>query len=138
MFEHDVEQTTYLSTTTIALATIIELTALIVGSRWDHWQYAVFAFWWLTVLVSLISTTSTYWLLIRDEKVAIDNLTPTLMYPATGLLATASAGSVLVSYTPLSIKLSQPVIIVAYLLLGAGESSHPESIYTFFRVREYD
>lgn len=122
LFEHDIEQTTYLSTTTIALATIVELAALICGSRWNNWQYAVFAFWWFTVLISLVSSTAVYWLLIRDEKVAIDNLTPTLMYPTTGLLATATAGSVVVNYTPLSIKLSMPVIIVSYLLLGAGTS----------------
>ena len=120
LFETDVEQTAYLSTTTIATATIVELTALICGSRWNNWQYACFAFWWFTVLMSLVSTVTTYWILIRDESVAIDNLTPTLMYPATGLLATASAGSVVVSYTPLSVELAQPVIIVAYLLLGAG------------------
>merc|ERR1711920_486634 len=42
------------------------------------------------------------------------------MYPVTGLLASATAGSVLVGYTPLSTGLSQPVIIVSYLLLGAG------------------
>lgn len=122
MFETDVEQTTYLSTTSIAAATIVELLALICGSRWNNWQYASFALWWAVVLLSVTSATTTYWLLVRDEKVAIDNLTPTLLYPTTGLLATATAGSVVVGYTPLSITLSMPVIVVSYLLLGAGES----------------
>ncbi|WVF70057.1 hypothetical protein IAT40_004844 [Kwoniella sp. CBS 6097] len=120
MFESDVEQTTYLSTTTIASATLVELVSLVCGSTWHNWQYACFGLWWATVLLSLISSTTTYWLLIRDEEVEISNLTPTLMYPVTGLVATASAGSVLVEYTPLSVKLAMPVVIVSYLLVGAG------------------
>lgn len=72
--------------------------------------------------MSIVSATATYWLLVRDEKVAIDNLAPTLLYPTTGLLATATAGSVVVSYTPLTIGLSMPVVVVSYFLLGAGES----------------
>ncbi|OCF37564.1 hypothetical protein I316_00690 [Kwoniella heveanensis BCC8398] len=120
MFESDVEQTTYLSTTTIAAATLVELVSLICGSTWHNWQYACYGLWWATVLLSLISSTTTYWLLIRDEEVEISNLTPTLIYPVTGLVATASAGSVLVEYTPLSVRLAMPVVIVAYLLVGAG------------------
>jgi len=121
LFESDVEQTTYLSTTTIAAATLVELVSLVCGAKWNHWQHACFALWWVTVSLGLFSATTTYWLLIRDEKVSIENLSPTLMYPVTGLLASATAGSVLVGYTPLSTGLSQPVIIVSYLLLGAGE-----------------
>lgn len=121
MFESEVEQTTYLSTTTIAASTIVEMISLVCGSTWKNWQYASFAFWWATVLLALISATTTYWLLIRDEQVSIANLSPTLLYPTTGLLATASAGSVLVSYTTLSVRLAVPVVIVSYLLLGAGE-----------------
>ncbi|KAK4689577.1 hypothetical protein P7C73_g534, partial [Tremellales sp. Uapishka_1] len=120
MFEHDVEQTTYLSTISISLSTLTELVSLICGSEWDKWQYVSFAFWWITVALALVTTSITYWLLIRDEEVSISNLSPTLMYPTTGLLASASAGSVLVSYTPLSVGLSMPVVIVSYLLLGAG------------------
>ena len=123
MFENDVEQTTYLSTTTIASATLTELVSLICGSTWHDWQYVSYAFWWATVALTLVSGTTTYWLLIRDEEVHLSNLSPTLMYPTTGLVATATAGSVLINYTPLSIGLSMPVLIVSYILLGAGEWS---------------
>lgn len=43
------------------------------------------------------------------------------MYPTTGLVATASAGSVLINYTPISVGLAMPVLVVSYILLGAGE-----------------
>lgn len=121
MFSSDIEQTTYLSTTAIATATLTELVSLEVGSIWDKWQYVCFAFWWATLLVAIVASIATYWLLIRDEEVHMENLNPTLMYPVTGLLACASAGSVLVSYTPLGDWLSMPVIIVSYIVLGAGE-----------------
>ena len=122
LFETDIEQTTYLSTTAIAAATLVELVSLVCGAKWAHWDVACFALWWVTLAFSIFSATTVYWLLIRDENVKIENLSPTLMYPVTGLLASATAGSVLVGYTKLSVGLSQPVIIVSYLLLGAGES----------------
>lgn len=121
MFESDVEQTTYLSTTTIAAATLTELVSLVCGSTWHSWQYVSFAFYWATVALTLVSATTTYWLLIRDEEVHLSNLSPTLMYPTTGLVATASSGSVLINYTPLSVGLSMPVLVVSYILLGAGQ-----------------
>ncbi len=121
MFESEVEQTTYLSTTTIAAATLTELVCLICGSTWHNWRYVGYAFWWATVAQSLVSSTITYWLLIRDEEVHLSNLSPTLMYPTTGLVATASAGSVLINYTPISVGLAMPVLVVSYILLGAGE-----------------
>lgn len=123
MFESDVEQTTYLSTTTIAAATLTELVSLICGSTWNKWQYACYGIWWATVALTLVSATTTYWLLIRDEEVHLSNLSPTLMYPTTGLAATASAGSVLINYTPISTGLSMPVLVVSYMLLGAGTCS---------------
>lgn len=122
MFETDVEQTTYLSTTTIASATLIELVALNCGQYWEHWDTVSFALWWAQVALAVGAAITTYWLLIRDEKVHTDHLSPTILYPATGVVVTASAGSVVVSYTALSVRLSMPVLIVSYLLCGAGQS----------------
>jgi hypothetical protein len=54
------------------------------------------------------------------------------MLPATAILATATAGSSVVSFTGLSASLSMPVLIVSYILLGAGESlshTHPPTVY---------
>lgn len=122
LFETDVEQTTYLSTTTVAMATLLEMAALVLGSTWNNWQYACYGMWWLLVVLSLVSSMTTYWLLIRDEEVHLSNLTATLNYPTLGLVATALTGSVIVNYTPISVKMAMPVIIVGFMLLGAGES----------------
>jgi len=51
----------------------------------------------------------------------LEELLPTLMLPTTALLATATAGSSVVNFTGLSVGLSMPVLIVSYMLLGAGE-----------------
>jgi tellurite resistance protein TehA-like permease len=122
LFQTDIEQTTYLSTTAIAFATLVELIALTPESTFGNWQYVSFALWWCAVLWSLVASITTYWLLIRDEQVSFEGLSPTLMYPTTGILATASAGSVVVGYTSLSVGLAMPVLVVAMMLLGAGES----------------
>ena len=123
MFSSDVEQTTYLATSVIASATLVELISLQCGSTWHNWQYACFALWWATVALAFFAAATTYYILICDEEVELSNLSATLVYPTTGLLATASSGSIIIDYTPLSIRLSMPVLVVAYLCLGAGVSS---------------
>jgi tellurite resistance protein TehA-like permease len=123
MFDNEIDQTTYVSTgtITIAAATLVELVALVPGAKWSNWEYVAYALWWATVLLALLGGSAVYWILIRDEEVHLSNLSPTLLYPVTGVLATASAGSVVVNYTDLSPKLAMPVIVVSYLLLGMGE-----------------
>jgi tellurite resistance protein TehA-like permease len=123
MFDTDIDQTTYLSTGTIAAATLVELVALIPGSRWNNWEYVAYGLWWAVVLMALLGGSAVYWILIRDEEVHLSNLSPSLLYPVTGILATASAGSVVVGYTDLGPKLAMPVVVVSYLLLGMGEST---------------
>jgi tellurite resistance protein TehA-like permease len=121
MFETDIDQTTYLSAISIASSTLIELVALIPGQEWHNWQYVALALWWASVLIAMVASVTVYWILIRDEEVSLHNLSPSMMYPVTGVLSTASAGSVVVSYTPLSTHLSMSVVVVSYLLLGLGE-----------------
>jgi len=123
MFSTNVEQSTYLATTSIAFASLTELVSLVCGGTWRNWQYVSYALWWVALLLALAAATTTYWLLVRDEQVAIENLSPTLMYPVTGILATASAGCVVIEYTPISVRLAMPVLVVSYLLAGAGEFS---------------
>ena len=122
MFDTDVDQTTYLSCGTIAAATLVELVALIPGQRWDKWEYVAYALWWAVVALAMLGGSVVYWILIRDEEVHLGNLSPTLLYPVTGVLATSAAGSVVVSYTGLSQRLGVGVLIVSYLLLGLGQS----------------
>lgn len=122
LFETDVEQTTYLSASSIAFATLIEMLSLICGASWTGWEKVSYGFWWVAVALALVASTTTYFLLIRDEQVNLDNLHPTLLYPVTGIVATASSGSVVITYTPLETYLAQPALIVSYMLLGTGES----------------
>ena len=122
MFDTDVDQTTYLSCGTIAAATLVELVALIPGQRWGKWEYVAYALWWAVVALAMLGGSVVYWILIRDEEVHLGNLSPTLLYPVTGVLATSAAGSVVVSYTGLSQRLGVGVLIVSYLLLGLGQS----------------
>lgn len=123
LFETDVEQTAYLSCSGIALATIVELTALIPGSTWSRWEVVSFSLWWVTVAYALFGSAAVYWILIRHEQVHLHNLTPQLLYPLTAVLATCAAGSVVIQYTPLSTGLSVPVLVVSYMMLGMGEFS---------------
>lgn len=123
MFDTDVDQTTYLSCGTIAAATLVELVALIPGAHWNNWGYVAYALWWAVVALALLGGSVVYWILIRDEEVHLGNLSPTLLYPVTGILATSAAGAVVVSYnTDIGPRLGVGVVIVSYLLLGMGES----------------
>lgn len=135
MFEHDVEMTTYLSTVAIAAATLIELVALEVGATWRHWEIVSFALWWGSVALSLTSCFTTYWILIRHERVHLSNLAPQLLYPVTGILATATCGAVIVKSTPLSVKLSMPIIVVSYMLLGLGQNVENVHNYSAERLQ---
>lgn len=54
------------------------------------------------------------------ESVGVETLPPTAMYPATAILATAASGSAVVTYSSLSIRASQPIVIISYMLLGMG------------------
>lgn len=120
-FTTDIEQTCYLSAGSIALANIVQLVALICGARWDKWDIVSVALWWFTALVTVVSATVTYWSVIRLQKVSVAGLPPTLMYPTAAMATTAAAGAVVVSFTPLDVGPAMPAIVVAYLLLGAGE-----------------
>lgn len=122
MFDSDVDQTTYLSCGTIAAATLVELVTLIPGTHWHNWGYAAYALWWAVVVLSLFAGSVVYWILIRDEEVHLGNLSPTLLYPVTGILATSASGAVVVSYnTDIGPGLGVGVVVVSYLLLGMGE-----------------
>lgn len=120
LFETDVEQTAYLSCSGVALATIVELTALIPGSTWNRWEVVSFSLWWVTVAYAMFGSAAVYWILIRHEQVHLHNLTPQLLYPLTAVLATCAAGSVVIQYTPLSTGLSLPVLVMSYMMLGMG------------------
>ncbi len=120
LFSHDVEMTAYLSTMTIALATLSELVSVVLGKYWNRWDVVAFAFWWCVVGFSVITTTASYWILIRDEEVSLENLSPTLLYPVMGVLATAKCGTTVVQYTGISDGKALPVLVVSYLLLGWG------------------
>lgn len=123
LFETDVEQTAYLACSGIALATLVELTGLIPGSTWSRWEYVSFALWWVTVAYTLFGSAAVYWILIRHEQVHLHNLTPQLLYPLTAVLATCSAGSAIIQYTPLSAGLSQPILVMCYMMLGMGKQN---------------
>jgi tellurite resistance protein TehA-like permease len=132
MFDTDVDQTTYLSCGTIAAATLVELVALIPGAHWNNWGYVAYALWWAVVALALLGGSVVYWILIRDEEVHLGNLSPTLLYPVTGILATSAAGAVVVSYnTDIGPRLGVGVVIVSYLLLGMGESKSGPRIIRF-------
>jgi tellurite resistance protein TehA-like permease len=120
LFHTDVEQTAYLSCSGIALATLVELTALIPGSTWHRWEYVSFSFWWIAMAYSIIGSAAVYDILIRHEQVHLHNLTPQLLYPLTAVLSTCSAGSAAIHYTPLSRGLSMPILVVCYMMLGMG------------------
>lgn len=54
------------------------------------------------------------------EKIEVKNLPPTALYPATAILSCASAGSVVCTYTSLSVRASEPILLMSYFLLGLG------------------
>lgn len=114
------EETTSVSTAVIATATLVEMVSLVLGSTWSRWQYVSYACWWATVAFAVVTTVMTLMLLFSEQEVTLSKVTPNLVYPAIGLVATASCGSILVNYTTLDVTLSMPVIVVGLMLLGAG------------------
>lgn len=54
------------------------------------------------------------------EQVSVENLPPTALYPVTAILSSASAGSVVVTYSSLSVRASFPVVILSLFLTGLG------------------
>lgn len=136
-FEEEPEQTDYISTVSISISTLIEMTALVLGKDWYGWGNAIMVLWYCDVAISLVAAFLPYWIMIRMEKVSVENLPPTALYPATGgqvaysmvaianvyvlaILSSASAGSVVLSYCAISVRASLPVLLISYTLLGLG------------------
>lgn len=119
LFEKEIEATDYLSTLSISASTLIEFMS-IVTRIWSGWEIVSMVLFYVDVAFALVASILPYWLMIRFEHVKVDNLPPTVLYPATAILSTASLGSVVCYYTALSVRATLPVFVVSYILLGLG------------------
>ena len=108
-FSTEPELTYYFSTITVSLSTILEMTALVLGSTWSGWDTACAAFFWCLVVLALFCSVLPFWVSVRQEHVTVDNLPPTALYPAVSILSTSAAGAVVCTYTTLSTRAAQPI-----------------------------
>ncbi|CAD6578846.1 MAG: hypothetical protein CYPHOPRED_000683 [Cyphobasidiales sp. Tagirdzhanova-0007] len=119
-FRDHPEQAAYLSTIAVSASTLVEITAMVLGRTWAGWETAVMVLWYCDVALSIVAALAPYWIMFRHEHVHVENLSPTALYPATAILSSASAGSVVIAYTPLSVRASFPILLLSIFLLGLG------------------
>jgi tellurite resistance protein TehA-like permease len=118
------EELCYFSCIPIALLTIAELTALQVSTAfWGGHAFSLVAYvlWWIGCGMMVTLGVMIYIVLFRKPMVE-DRSAPTALFiPAVGTATVATSGGLITMYAyNLSARLSVPVIIVSYLVVGQG------------------
>ncbi|EAW10402.1 putative malic acid transport protein [Aspergillus clavatus NRRL 1] len=116
---HNLIETSCLSSIAITYTSIIQLAAL--QYRDSHGVgIAVYVLWWIDAFLGVVAVIAIPYVQLRLQPSGIEHLPPAVLLPLIAALTSAAGAGTLCAAAPISARLQVPVIIVAYLLIGAG------------------
>jgi len=119
-FNYGTNELPVLAAFPVALATIIDMICLTCVQSWGmHWGYLAYILWWIDVSASLAAAYGVYYT-IFERKTDLAIIKPTFLLPVIAVLTAAAAGGVVGSFSGLPYHVTEPVIIVSFMLLGLG------------------
>ena len=132
------EELCYFSCIPIALLTIAELTALQVSTAyWGGYAFSLVAYvlWWIGA-GSMVTLSLAIYITIFKIPLVEDRTAPTALFiPAVGTATVATSGGLITMYAyNIAARLSVPVLILSYILVGQGIFL-AVMIYTIFTHR---
>jgi len=119
-FDESVEQAMYISVAGVASSTLVDMVALVLGRTWDGWGIAAMVMWYCDMTFSVLIALVPLWIIFRRDQVTMANLPPSAILPATAILSSAAAGAIVITYSDISVRAAQPVMVISYCLLGMG------------------
>jgi tellurite resistance protein TehA-like permease len=109
-------QSAFIGCYPMGLATIINMTALIFGTR--AWR-AVYVMWWIDVFFTLLSAWAVVFIMFSKHDRNMDSLNATILLPVVALVVASATGGLITPNLPVSLR--ESTIIVSALMWGNGE-----------------
>lgn len=120
-------ETPYITAIIVAFTTFIPMIALVCAPSWGHaWAIVAYVFWWITAVLGIIGSVLLTFTIIRYHTEHVDSLglvnalTPVIMIIPMSPLTTAAISGTLTTYTDLSPRLTVPMLLFAFWLVGIG------------------
>ncbi|XBQ92554.1 hypothetical protein V6000_008049 [Aspergillus fumigatus] len=118
---HNLIETSCLASIVITYTTIVQMVALQHGSTHGV-AIGVYVLWWIAAFLSTLAVIGIPFVQLKVQPSSFERIPPAILLPVIAALTCAAGGGVICTSTALSPRLQVPVIIVAYLLVGAGIS----------------
>ncbi|RHZ48573.1 putative malic acid transport protein [Aspergillus thermomutatus] len=116
---HDLIETSCLASIAITYTTIIQMASLQYGASHGV-AVGVYALWWIDVFLSTLAIIAIPYTQLKLQPSATEHVPPAILLPLIAALTCAAGGGAICSSAALSARLQVPLIIVSYLLVGAG------------------
>ena len=117
----------------VAYLTLVGMTAITTGQAWGYgWAILGYVLWWISAFLSLCTVFCTFYLALASLFIPLPNdrahsallsdvdVSPQLFLPIVAILTAATIGGLVTNFSPISARMSIPVIIVSYMFLGIG------------------
>ncbi|KAH1930288.1 hypothetical protein KXV37_000879 [Aspergillus fumigatus] len=118
---HNLIETSCLASIVITYTTIVQMVALQYGSTHGV-AIGVYVLWWIAAFLSTLAVIGIPFVQLKVQPSSFERIPPAILLPVIAAFTCAAGGGVICTSTALSPRLQVPVIIVAYLLVGAGIS----------------
>lgn len=119
----DMDELACINSITISYTSIIQMTAVTLVQGWGRaWGLVVYILWWINVVMAVLGTVIVPFIFMRlyPYKGREKRISPASRLPLIAALTAAAGGGTICQYAELDSSLQVPVIVVSYLLVGAG------------------
>lgn len=114
-------ETACLSAVSTAYTAVITMAMLVLVPAWGPtWSIIVYVLWWINAALAVSILILIHYFHIRIQPPGRPTLSPTILLPPLAALTAAVGGGTLCVYGRINERLQVPVIIVSYLITGAG------------------
>ena len=114
-------QSLFLGTVPMALATIVNGTALIAVPEYGQWARDLsWALWWVDVALTVASVAVVPLLMFRSHTLTLEGMTAAWLLPVVPAVVCAASGGIVAEALPLDRALI--TVLLSYVLLGLGLS----------------
>lgn len=118
---HNLIEISCLASIVITYTTIIQMAALQYGHTHGV-ALGIYVLWWIDAFLATVVIIAIPYTQLRLQAGGLENVSPAILLPVIAALTCAAGGGAICNATPLSPRLQVPLVIVAYLLVGAGLS----------------
>lgn len=117
----DMDELACINSITISFTSVIQMAAITLVQGWGKsWGMVVYVLWWINVVMAVLGNVIIPFIFMRIYPTRRQRLSAAARLPPIAALTAAAGGGTICMYADLSNKMQVPVIIVSYLLVGAG------------------